>query len=80
MLFSSPDGVNRSKSTGHVAYQIKKNHEMQQRGRNMIEIVQVSLFLLNYGQTDRVWYEINTPYFSKEKIGYNNIFFCFYMQ
>ena len=29
---------------GHVAYQIKGNHEMQQHGHNMAEIVQVSLF------------------------------------
>ena len=33
---------------GHVAYQIKRNHETQQRGRNMVEMVQVNLFLLNY--------------------------------
>ena len=32
----------------HVAYQIRRNHEMQQRGRNMVEIEQASLFLLNY--------------------------------
>ena len=45
------DGVYRSKviflEHGYVAYQIKRNHEMQQRGREMVEIVQVSLFLLN---------------------------------
>ena len=29
------------------AYLIKGNHEMQQRGRNMVEIVQISIFLLN---------------------------------
>ena len=33
---------------GHVAYQIKRNHEMQQHGRNMVERLQVSIFLLNY--------------------------------
>ena len=33
---------------GHVAYQIKRNHEMQQHGSIMVEIVQVRLFLLNY--------------------------------
>ena len=32
---------------GHFAYQIKRNHEMKQHGRNMVEIVQVSVFLLN---------------------------------
>ena len=31
---------------GHVAYQIKGNHEMQQHDHNMVEIVQIS-FLLN---------------------------------
>ena len=29
---------------GHVAYQITGNREMQQHGRNMVEIVQISLF------------------------------------
>ena len=29
---------------GHVAYHIKRNHEMQEQGRNMVDIVQVSLF------------------------------------
>ena len=33
---------------GHFAYQIKRNHEMKQHGRNMVEIVQVSLFSFNY--------------------------------
>ena len=37
----------KSTFSEHVAYQIKRNHEMQQYGRN-VEIVQVSLFLLNY--------------------------------
>ena len=31
---------------GHVAYQIKGNHEMQQHGRNMVESVQISLFFI----------------------------------
>ena len=31
---------------GHVAYQITGNHEMQQHGRNMVEIVQVRLFFI----------------------------------
>ena len=31
---------------GHFAYQINGNHEMQQHGRNMVEIVQVSLFFI----------------------------------
>ena len=34
--FSSPD----------VAYQITENHEMQQHGRNMVEMVQISLFFI----------------------------------
>ena len=29
---------------GHVSYQIKGNHEIQQNGRNMVEIVQISVF------------------------------------
>ena len=29
---------------GHVAYQIKGNHEMQQHDHNMLEIVQISVF------------------------------------
>ena len=29
---------------GHVAYHIVRNHEMQEQGRNMVDIVQVSLF------------------------------------
>ena len=29
---------------GHVAYQIKRPHEMQQHGRNMVEIVRVIYF------------------------------------
>ena len=29
---------------GYVAYQITGNREMQQHGRNMVEIVQISLF------------------------------------
>ena len=33
---------------GHVAHLIKRNHEMQQHGHNMVETLQVSLFLLNY--------------------------------
>ena len=41
-------GSIRRKSTslehGHVAYQIKENHEMQQHGCNMVDIVQISLF------------------------------------
>ena len=31
---------------GHVAYQIIGNHEMQQHGRNMVEIVQISLLFI----------------------------------
>ena len=42
------DGVNRSKSTFseycHVAYLITGNHKMQQYGRIMVDIVQISLF------------------------------------
>ena len=32
----------------HVAYQVKRNHEMQQHGFDMVVFVQVSLFLSNY--------------------------------
>ena len=35
---------------GHVAYQITGNQEMQQHGRNMVEIVQISLFLAHLSQ------------------------------
>ena len=31
---------------GHVSSQIIGNHEMEQHGRNMVEIVQISLFFV----------------------------------
>ena len=38
-------GQNIFSEHDHVAYQITGNHEMQQHGRNMVEIVQITIFI-----------------------------------